>query len=73
MRSQTEETNARHLYQSPMAAAHPAAPGPVASTENKPIDNDPWLENWFGATISLPKPGDFQSWERLVGFLAPLQ
>ncbi|GAM40328.1 hypothetical protein TCE0_038f12598 [Talaromyces pinophilus] len=61
------------LYRSPIMTTNPAAPGPVTNTENDPVDNDTWLENWFGPTRSLPEPGDFQSWERLIGSLAPLQ
>ena len=67
-----EEMNPHHqnglpgLYRSPMMTTNAAAPGPVANTENDPVDNDNWLENWFGPTRSPPEPGDFQSWEDLL-------
>jgi hypothetical protein len=82
VRSQTEtveEPNPHHLtglqalYQSPMITTNTAVPGPVTNTENEPVDNDTWLENWFGPTRSLLEAGDFQSRERLVGSLDPLQ
>jgi Fungal specific transcription factor domain len=59
------------LYKSPTTLEN-TAPGLAAGTENEPIDTDGWLESLFGPNRNFPEPGDYQSWERLVDFLAPV-